>query len=75
MGNVVADEDVDQSLKYSLNNKKMWLIVKKMFNMFVAFCENTTKIAILLLSLDTCKIIMPLSLYSYTTLFKETEKI
>ena len=75
MGNGVADEDVEQSLKYSFNNKQMWLIVKKMFHMFVAFCENATNFAILVLSLDTCKIIMPLSLYSYTTLFKETEKI
>ena len=75
MGNGVADEDVEQSLKYSFNNKKMWLIVKEMFNMLFVFCENTTNFAILVLSLDTCKIIMPLSLYSYTTLFKETEKI
>ena len=75
MGNVVAGDDVDQSLKYSFNNKLMWRIVNKMFNRFVAFCEYTTNIAILLLSLDTCKIIMPLSLYSYTTLFEETEKI
>ena len=28
-----------------------------MFNMFVAFYENTTNIAILLLSLDTCKLL------------------